>query len=121
MVYCTYDMLNMFRKLLRPSSGARDYMCVFVAYGVWCLVACCQGSGAGQQAMRPERGMLQVQHPSSTLRTIHHIHKYNIRKYCIILQCLGDVHPTGLEVCTFFSAKIKLSTSDYETHYNTQK
>ena len=59
MIYCTYNMLNMFRALLWPSSGARDYMCVITAYGVQCLVAGCRGSGAEQQAMRPGRGMLQ--------------------------------------------------------------
>jgi len=37
MVYCTYNMLNIFRALLCPSSGARDYMCVITAYGVRCL------------------------------------------------------------------------------------
>ena len=58
MVYCTYNMLNMFRALLCPSSGAPDYLCVTTAYGVQCLVAGCRGSGAGQQAMRPGRGML---------------------------------------------------------------
>ena len=58
MVYCTYNMLNMFRALLCPSSGARDYVCVIIAYGVQCLVAGCRGSGVGQQAMRPGRGML---------------------------------------------------------------
>ena len=31
-------MLNTFRVLLCPSSGARDYMCVITAYGVQCLV-----------------------------------------------------------------------------------
>ena len=36
-VYCTYNMLNTFRALLCPSSGARDYMCVITAYGVQCL------------------------------------------------------------------------------------
>ena len=48
-------------------------MCVFTAYGVQCLVAGCRGSGAGQQAMRPGRGMLQdfvVQHPCTALHTI---------------------------------------------------
>jgi len=68
MAYCTYNMLNMFRTLLWPSSRARDYMCVITAYGVQCLVACCRGSGAGQQAMRPGRVMLHdsvVQHPTS--------------------------------------------------------
>jgi hypothetical protein len=58
MVYYTYNMINMFRALLCPSSGARDYVCVITAYGVQCLVAGCRGSGAGQQAMRPGRGML---------------------------------------------------------------
>ena len=43
-------------------------MCVIAVYGVQCLVAGCRGSGAGQQGVRPERGMLHdgvVQHPSS--------------------------------------------------------
>ena len=48
----------MFRALLCPLSGARDYMCVIAACGVQCLVAGCRGSSAGQQAMRPGRGML---------------------------------------------------------------
>ena len=38
-------------------------MCVATAYGVQCLVTGCRGSGAGQQAVSPVRGMLQ--HPSS--------------------------------------------------------
>ena len=38
-LYCTYDMLNMFRALLCSSSGALDYMCVFTAYGVPCTAA----------------------------------------------------------------------------------
>jgi len=58
MVYWTYNMLNMFRVLLCPSSGARDYMCVITAYGVQFLVAGCRVSGAEQQAMRPGGGML---------------------------------------------------------------
>jgi hypothetical protein len=83
MVYCTYNMLNMFRALLCPLSGARDYMCVISA--VWCAmpwllevrcraagyasrkrdvagVRClgCWRSGTGKQAMRPGRGMLLV-------------------------------------------------------------
>jgi hypothetical protein len=43
-------------------------MCVITAYGVQCLVAGYRGSSAGQQAVRPGRGMLHdavVQHPSS--------------------------------------------------------
>ena len=63
MLYCTYDMLNMFRTLLCPSSGALDYTCVIAAYGVQCLVAGCRGSGAGQQGVRPGWGMLLEQHP----------------------------------------------------------
>ena len=59
MVYCTYNMLSVFRAHLCPSSGARDYMCVITVYGVQCLVAGCRKSGAGQQAMRTGRGMLQ--------------------------------------------------------------
>jgi len=34
MVYCTYNMLNMFRIFLCKSSGDPDYMCVITAYGV---------------------------------------------------------------------------------------
>ena len=51
-------MFNIFRALLCPSSGARDYMCVITAYGVQCLVAGCRGSDARQQAVRPGRGLL---------------------------------------------------------------
>jgi len=36
MLYCTYNLLNMFRALICPSSGARDYTCVIAAYGVKC-------------------------------------------------------------------------------------
>jgi len=32
--YCTYNLLNMFRALIFPSSGARDYTCVIAACGV---------------------------------------------------------------------------------------
>ena len=33
-------------------------MCVITAYGMQCMVAGCRGSGAGQQGVRPGRGML---------------------------------------------------------------
>jgi hypothetical protein len=33
-------------------------MCVITAYGVQCLVAGCRRSGAGEQAVRPGKGML---------------------------------------------------------------
>ena len=66
MLYCPYDTLNMFQALLCPSSGAQDYMYVVTAYGVQCLVGGWPGSGAGQQAVSPGRGMLQdVQNHSS--------------------------------------------------------
>ena len=50
MVYCTYNMLNMFQELLCPSSGARDYMRVITAYGVrylgyWLLKVRCRAAG----------------------------------------------------------------------------
>ena len=47
-----------FRALLCPSSGALDYMYDIAFSGVQCLTAGCRGSGAGQQAMCPERRML---------------------------------------------------------------
>jgi len=31
MLYCTYNLLNMFRALICPSSRARDYTCVMIA------------------------------------------------------------------------------------------
>ena len=54
MLYCTYDMLNMFRALLCPSSGARDLLCVITAYGVQCLVAGCRSQiqGSSRAARR---------------------------------------------------------------------
>ena len=48
----------MFQALLCPSSGALDYMYAIAAYGAQCLAAGCRGSGAGQQGVRPGRGML---------------------------------------------------------------
>ena len=37
MVYCTYNLLDMFRARICPSSEARDYTCIIAAYGVLCL------------------------------------------------------------------------------------
>jgi len=34
MLYCTYNLLNMFRAFICPSSEARDYTFVIVACGV---------------------------------------------------------------------------------------
>ena len=56
MLYCTYDMLNMFQALLCPSSGALDYVCVIAACGVQCLVAGCRRSGAGSRVCVQEEG-----------------------------------------------------------------
>jgi len=36
MLYCTYNLLNMFRALIGPSSGARDYTCVYCR--MWCVM-----------------------------------------------------------------------------------
>ena len=66
-LYCTYDVLDIFRAILCPSSGALDYMCVFAAYGVRSLAALCRGSCAGQQGVRPGRVLL---HPSSWTHTL---------------------------------------------------
>ena len=55
MLYCNYDILNVFQALLRPSSGARDYMCAITANGMQCLFAGCRRSGTGQQAVRHGR------------------------------------------------------------------
>ena len=63
MLYCTYDTLNMFRAILCPSSGALDYVYAIAACDVQCLAAGCRGSGAGQQGMRPGRGMLHGRFP----------------------------------------------------------
>ena len=62
MVYYTYNMLNMLRALLCPSSEARDYM-LLTPMVRDALVAGCWRSGAGLLAMRPEWGMLREQHP----------------------------------------------------------
>ena len=56
MLYCTYDTLNMFRALLYPSSGARDYMRIITAYGVQCLVDGCRGSVQGSRLCVQKEG-----------------------------------------------------------------
>ena len=42
-------------------------MCVIAAYAVQCLVAGCRGSGAGQQGVRPGRGMLHDSRHATSL------------------------------------------------------
>ena len=48
-VYCTYNMLNMFRALLCPSSGAQDYMCYYrqrcAVLGCWLSEVRCRATG----------------------------------------------------------------------------
>ena len=50
MVYCTYNLFNMFQTLTCPSSGAPDYTCVVTACGVqglgcrWSAVRSCSSS-----------------------------------------------------------------------------
>ena len=78
MLYWTYDMLNMFWALLCPSSGARDYMCVFTVYGVQCLVAGCRGSVQDSRLWVQEVGcfellMMGIEVPE----TCWAYHKYN--------------------------------------------
>ena len=58
MVYYTYNTLNMFRALLCPSSGARDYSVLLPLMVCDALVAGCWRSGVGQQVMRSGLGML---------------------------------------------------------------
>jgi len=57
-VYWTYNILEMFRELLCPSSGAGDYMCVITAYGVRCLV--CWLSGVRCRAAGYAFGMRDI-------------------------------------------------------------
>ena len=70
MLYCTYNLFNMFRALICPSSGARDSTCVITVYGVCALVAGGQRSGAGQQAVRPGWGKLLEHLPSLNIALI---------------------------------------------------
>jgi len=54
MAYCTYNLLNMFRALICPSSGARDYDTLMLLPHMVCnaLVVGGRRSGAGRQAKR---------------------------------------------------------------------
>ena len=68
MVYCTYYMLNTFRTLSCPSSGARDYMCIIIDYGVrclgcWLLEVRCWAAGYAS-GMRNVARLAVEQHPS---------------------------------------------------------
>ena len=64
MLYCTYDMLNMFWVLLCPSSGARD--CVLLppmVCSAWLLVVEGQVQAAGSASRKRDVARV-VQHPS---------------------------------------------------------
>ena len=58
MVYCTYNMLNMFRALLFPPKGTRDYMCY---YRLWYAVLGCWLSGAGSRLCVQDEGCCTTQ------------------------------------------------------------
>ena len=63
-------------------------MCVITAYGVQCLVAGCRGSGAGQQGVRPGRGML-------------HDYSYNIPlPGCTACCPVPDLQQPATKYCT---------------------
>ena len=69
MLYCTYDMLNMFRALLCPSSRALDYMCVCLR--LWCAVLGCWLSGvrcraAGCASRKRDAARLSIPLPGRT-------------------------------------------------------
>ena len=91
MVYCTYDMFNMFRELLCPSSGALGYTCVITAYGVLFLAAGCRGSGTGQQGVLPGRRMLhEVQNPSFWAHTLLPLFSMQIREVLCYVKNTTD-------------------------------
>jgi hypothetical protein len=59
-------MLNMFRALLCPSSGALDYMYAIAAYGVQCLAAGCWGQVQGSRVCVQEEGCCSIPLPGRT-------------------------------------------------------
>ena len=73
MVYCTYDTLNMFRALLCPSSGARDYMyyrlwCAVLGYwlsGVRCRAAGCESRKRDAARLRRAASLFLDAHPAA--------------------------------------------------------
>ena len=102
MVYCTYNMLNMFWALLCLSSGAWDYMCVITACGVQCLVAGCRKSSAGQRAMCPgsARNMLSILQVQKTSQW-HLVGFF----FCTHMQQCTDKHTSSLTVLCFSSSR----------------
>jgi len=61
MVY--YNLLSIFRALICPSSGARDYTCDITPHMVCnALVAGGRRSGAGQQTVRVEQIIIAIKH-----------------------------------------------------------
>ena len=74
-LYCTYDMLNMFRARLCPSSGALDYMCVITSYGVPCSAA------AASLFLYAQPAALHLTPDKQQPSTAHHrrqIHTYSL-------------------------------------------
>jgi hypothetical protein len=66
MIYCTYNLLNMFWALVCPSPGAQDYTCVITAYGVWRLG--CRWSAVRCMAAGYASGMRET----AQLSSFHH-------------------------------------------------
>ena len=52
MLYCHYNLLDIFRAIICPLLEARDYTCVFAANGVNALVVGGRLLGADEQVMR---------------------------------------------------------------------
>ena len=79
-IYCTYNMLNKFRALLCPSSGARDYMCVITACGVQCLG--CWLSEVRCRAAGAASGMRDV----ARLVELYNIPHSGCRTWCVFVR-----------------------------------
>jgi len=61
MIYCSYNLLDVFRAFICPSTGARDFSCVITAYGVqylgwWRSAVMCRQVGYGS-GMREKHGI----------------------------------------------------------------
>jgi len=76
MLYCPYDMLNMFRALPCTSSGALYYMCVIAAYGV----QCCKGESRAASLFldaHPACPAPDLRQPATKVCTVFHTHLDN--------------------------------------------
>ena len=95
MVYCTYNMLNMFRTLLCPSSGARDYVC---CYRLWCAVLGCWWSEAVGHVSRKRdvaRTLKCPKHVEHTISAINHSVGFSWFFFSTHIQRCTDRHTSG--------------------------